>query len=364
MGEQYIGILVNASLYHGIPSGNTKHEMLSFYETAGLSQGLVPCYFRLQDLRLQHNRVEAYVRSNAGYIKKTLAIPAVIHNRAIHSTMAAKRRMKQLVQSGSHVFNSCNRYSKLYIHSLLAENPSLCPHLPGTVAGTFANLQTMMAAYSSLIIKPDNSSVGQGIMKLARSGAGWTLSARIHHTWQDIYFAHTPTLLKQVLSKRKYIIQQRLPLATFHERPFDLRVSVQRGLSGQWQVTGIAAKVAAKNRFLTNVAQGGAVYKLEEVLHAYPALDSSQVREQIEQFCLQAATYLGQRLLNLADVGFDIGITEHGFPMFIECNGRDLRYSFQKGNMPDEWRATYANPVGYARYLLQHHSSSLIPATR
>ncbi|MCQ6559700.1 YheC/YheD family endospore coat-associated protein [Paenibacillus mendelii] len=353
MDRRYVGILLNKSVFEGIPSGNTKHEAIRFYEEAGHLHGLTPCYFRLQDIRLHQHTVNAYVKNHSGYIRTQLSIPAVIHNRALFTHTGPKKQIKKLVQSGIQVFNGWNRYGKLHIHNLLMENISLRPHIPGTVAATPDALKDMMALYDSLILKPNSSSIGRGIMRLDRSPAEWQLTYRTRDGWRKHRFvSQIPLFLKRKLQRDQYIVQQRLPLATYNGCPFDLRVSIQRTHTGDWAMTGIAAKVAAKNAFITNVAQGGTVYRLEEILRQYPELNAAQVRNNIEDFCLHAARHLSGYLPHLADVGFDIGLTSSGYPLFVECNGRDLRYSFQKGNMPQEWRATYTNPIGFARYLL------------
>ncbi|UVI28649.1 YheC/YheD family endospore coat-associated protein [Paenibacillus spongiae] len=353
MERRFVGILVNSSVYKGIPSGRPRHEEIRFYEEAGRLYGLTPCFFRLQDIRLQHRTVNAYVKTYGGYIRQQLAIPEVIHNRAIYTRTGPNKRMKELAQSGIQVFNGRNRYGKLHIHNLLMEDELLRPHIPGTAAVTPDSLKEMMSLYDSLILKPDNSSIGRGVMKLDRSGAGWQLAYRSRGLWRKLRFAdRIPSFLQRKLSREKYIVQQRLPLATYNGCPFDLRVSVQRSHTGDWTMTGIAVKVAAKNAFITNVAQGGTVYRLEEILRQYPALRAEQVRDDIERFCLHAARHLSGHLAHLADVGFDIGLTNSGYPLFVECNGRDLRYSFQKGNMPEAWKATYTNPIGFARFLM------------
>ena len=63
---------------------------------------------------------------------------------------------------------------------------------------------------------------------------------------------------------------------------------------------------------------------------------------------------LEEHLPGLADVGLDLAIARDGFPYFIECNGRDQRYSFLNGGMVDTWKQTYFNPMGYARFLLDY----------
>jgi hypothetical protein len=130
---------------------------------------------------------------------------------------------------------------------------------------------------------------------------------------------------------------------------------VQRDAVGEWQITGIVAKVASKKSFLTNVAQGGKVHRLERILESeYSHLEEQEVLNSISEFSLRVACHLGNNLPHMADLGLDVGITLDGFPMFIECNGKDQRYSFREADMRDEWKATYYNPMAYAKYLLDN----------
>ena len=360
MQTEYVGILVNESLYRGIPSGKTKHEKLAFYEEAGRRYDLKPCYFRLRDVRLASGQVLAYVRGASGYRRRWLALPHVIHNRAIHREAASLRRLQQLRDRGIHLFNACNRYSKLLVHDVLMTNPHLRPHLPGTEAASVRNLPWFMHHYDELILKPDNSSIGRGVMMMRKADGVWHLlypsGGRIRQvtiTQED----RLPRVLADTIAKTPYVLQQRLPLATFRGRPFDLRISVQKDETGDWQVTGIAGKYAAPGKYVTNVAQGGTVLPFEVLMQEYPQLAGTDVRGQLESFALEAARTLEGRLEGLADIGLDVGMTEHGYPVFIECNCRDLRYSFQAGGMYDNWKAAYANPIGYARHLLDRDAS-------
>ena len=154
------------------------------------------------------------------------------------------------------------------------------------------------------------------------------------------------------------MVQQCLPLATFEGRPFDFRISVQRGALGEWGVTGIVAKVASHKHFLTNVAQGGRVKSLADIVTSdYPHLDLNTVCRDITEFAILVARHLSTELPSLADVGLDIGMTKDGYPLFIECNGKDQRYSFREADMHDCWKATYYNPMAYAKFILgaAHH---------
>mgnify|MGYP001318804946 CR=1 FL=1 len=363
--KQRIGILVNHSLYRRIPSGATKHENLSFYEEVCRQCGIVPCYFRLKDIDLANRRVWAYVLGEKGYTRRLVGLPRVIHNRAIHLTSRSKKRLSLLIESGICLFNPCNRYSKLKIHELLMSNPALRPHLPGTEQATPESVGRLMKQYGSLILKPDNSSIGRGVMLLEKKREQWHLTAAMKNGARRIYrFGDAdplPGLLRKRISQKRYVVQQRLPLALCQGRPFDLRVSVQKDGNGAWQVTGLVGKVAAKGKYVTNVAQGGSVVPLNRLIVEYPWLDEHSVRARVTQFSLLVARHLEQHLPGLADIGLDVGITAYGFPVFIECNCRDLRYSFKEGGMPEQWKATYANPVRYAKYLLDRLADRTSP---
>jgi glutathione synthase/RimK-type ligase-like ATP-grasp enzyme len=351
-----IGILLNDRTFRGITRGAADHEAIHLYEQAADSLECQVCYFRLKDISLDSMTVRALIpdRSDArSYANRTIPLPQVIHNRAIHLRRKAQQKLARLHAKGIFIYNRHTRYSKWFIHRLLMQDERLRQYLPETKLASSAAIRAMMRRHDSLIIKPANGSIGRGIMKLEKVGRAWRLtypSRCKRRAWNSVTFrTHLPAILRRTIRKRSYLVQQRIQLATYIERPFDLRVSVQRDGSGEWQVTGIVGKAAPARRFLTNVAQGGTVYTLEHLLHGHQALDPIAVRHNVSALALHIATHLGNLLPNLADLGLDIGITDQGFPMFIECNCRDLRYSFQEGGLLSEWAKVYYQPLSYGR---------------
>ncbi|WCN39317.1 YheC/YheD family protein [Aneurinibacillus uraniidurans] len=357
MKVPYVGVLLNRAMYKGIPAGKTQTEVLAFYEEGGKLHGLKPCYFRLEDVQPGKSTLWAYVKKGEKYRRMIVPVPKVIHNRALYFSNTEKGKLNSLTKDNIIVFNRWNRYSKPYVQDLLWSDALLRPHLAYTVRGTVENLQMMMKKYRQLFIKPNSGSIGFGIMRLARQKDGWRLSYAVYENkkriWRNLDFkGQIPALLRTKLRSGKYHIQQQLPLATYKGRPFDLRVSVQKDATGHWQVTGMVGKAAPQGRFLSNVGQGGRVYPLSVLLTDHPKLERKAVEKAVEMFALRVVYKLERSIEGLADVGLDIGLTEGGTPLFIECNGRDQRYSFRNGKMTREWKATYANPIGYARYLL------------
>jgi len=354
MGTDYVGIMIGKSLYRGIRSAKTGHEALPFYEEAGKTYDMIPCYFRLQDIDMCGGTVCAYMKTGKGYARKMIPVPHVIHNRTLVKNAGSSRTIRYLLKQNKKIFNLQTRCGKWHIHQLLRSDERLRPHLPDTAIPTADMLGFFLQTYDAVILKPNSGSVGKGIVKIEKIGRGWLVKYRGKNgRWKHLYFEkQLPKVIKKICSSNAYIVQQFIPLATYRGRPFDLRVSVQKDQSGAWQVTGMNGKVAAKNSFLTNVAQGGFVLPLQTLIQAQPHLSYEQVRENVEELALNIARHLDRHLPLLADLGLDIGLAQDGFPVFIECNGRDQRYSFLLADMVKEWKATYYNPIGYARYLL------------
>lgn len=359
MGPDHVGILLNSSMFRGIPTRRTGQESINNYEEVAKEFDLIPCFLRLGDIDLKQGKCITYIYNGREYAKAIIPIPKVIHNRALYSDPAAHRNVLQLISQGTTVFNANNRYRKDLIHKLLWDNKYLRSYLPVSVPATSSGLQQMMELYSDLILKPVRGSVGHGIIRLRKGTKGWEI---IHYSLRQkswikarLYPGDLPKWLEKLLARTPYFIQERIPLLEYNNRPLDLRVTVQKGINGTWNVTGLFAKVAPSNSFISNIAKGGTAYPAPVLLgNLLPAPIVAGVLAHVKSLSLSIASELSANLPQLADLGLDIGLTDNGRPYFIECNGRDQRYGFRKAEMTNIWKDTYRTPMAYARYLLNH----------
>ncbi len=348
-----IGILLDHSVYGKLRSRKTGHERVDLYRKAAREQGADVLYMSLRKIDTKRRRATGYIWRGGKYRVTTTAIPAVIHNRALPFDAYQLTRLKKLGRI-SYVFNALNRYKKLKIHRLLRGHPAFHPHLPATKKLGRAQLASMMQMYDQLFVKPQSGSVGLGIIRMKRLDNGlWQLRSsqgKVKLNQRQVYGR-----LKRLTRGKPYVIQKAIDLATYKGRPYDLRVSVQRGESGSWQVTGIIGKVARRGGYLTNVARGGSVKSCEQLFEG-SGLPVAATKAKVLGFSSRVTAYLASRLRRLGDVGLDIGVDQSGSPQFIEMNGRDQRYSFAKGGLKKTFYQTYANPVRYAIYLARRRS--------
>ncbi|MBW4839901.1 MAG: YheC/YheD family protein [Paenibacillaceae bacterium] len=361
MSQDTVGILLNSSMYRGIPTHRTGQEWIAGYEETAREYGLTPVFLRLGGIDSAGNSCVAYVYNGIEYVEQRLPLPSVIHNRALYPRIAAHQKLQSLKNRGITVFNVNNRYGKDFIHRLLWNAPQLQEYLPAAMPLTSGNLRRMMSRHPDLILKPIRGSVGHGVMRLRYTPlSGWELtyaSPMNKQRWNTVRLQRRelPSWTRRILRRTPYLVQERIPLAEYEGRPIDLRITVQRGSRGEWGVTGRFAKVAAAGSFVCNIAKGGEALPAEELLDkALSEEIVSSALADVENLALAISNHLGAKLPLLADLGLDIGLTANGRPYFIECNGRDQRYGFRKAGLSEVWKDTYRQPMAYARYLLGH----------
>ena len=364
MNASTIGILFDAREYEEVPNKKNGMESLDNYEQAAAHYGLTPCFLNLGALDIAQNECIAYVRQKGIYMKKLLPIPPVIHNRGFQLRRLQNVVIKKLIAQGIQLYNFCNRYPKLMITRILQNNTELLPYLSPCALLCLSNLDMMMRKYDDLIIKPCNGSVGIGISRIQYVGCHWNLiypSNFFHQQWKTIRLtrSYLKRWLQQKTYERDHMIEKRIPLAQYEGRPMDVRVTVQRGEQGLWQVTGMFARVSAPHTFVSNIAQGGTPMTIQDAFQAYYSLPAfKKIEEKIEDIAIRITCTLADQLPHLADVGLDFGITEEGNIFFIECNGRDQRCGFYLAELHDCWKKTFHNPIAYGHWLIQQSDSS------
>lgn len=343
-----IGILLDHKVLRNIPARKTGHERIGLYQKAARKLGASVVFFSLKTIQFSKKKIVGYVPASKRTNILIRPIPRIVHNRSM-STKIRKRQQLKRLSSLSYVFNAKNRYSKLRIHRLLNQSSVLQSHLPDTVRYGKKALSAMMLRHDSLFIKPLSSSVGKGIIRIKKLPSGkWSL--RKGRKSYELRAKQVFPFLSRMTRGQSYLIQQGIDLARYRNRPYDIRVTVQRGGTGSWQVTGMVGKVAGRGKYLTNVARGGTAVHCEKLFSA-SGFPVSYTKQRVRSLSLSVAEHLSAKLPRLADLGLDIGVDRTGHPYFIEMNGRDQRYAFAKAGMKHVFRRTYENPIHYALYV-------------
>ncbi len=212
--------------------------------------------------------------------------------------------------------------SKMKKSSPLMKDPIISRHVPETEWFHASSLRKMLQSYSTVYIKPDIGRKGNGIVRVrqrSRSECEISYSNRtVSCSIEEVYYE----LQKIMNPNKKYLIQQGIDLATYHGRPFDVRVVLQKPLN-RWHLSWVSAKVARrKNSVVTNVAKGAKDVKINRVLRGIDQrVNRMEVMRDLIDVSYQIVQILNSRFA-LKIVGLDMGIDKRGKIWFIEANTR------------------------------------------
>lgn len=365
MNDRLIGIFIPRDHYESVTKGIVSSSYHQF-ELAATALGLSICLFTENGF-VNSKEVKILTRngSNNSYSESTAYLPKVIYNRSSLRNKKTREILNYFIENESYVFNVTPiSNSKYYVNKLLEKESHIAMHLPQTSVGSKKNLQKLMDQFDCLFIKPCYSSIGKGIMYLERQNKhGWYIyeKAANNNGWEKSQFTNLEKIrIERLFQLRQFIIQEKIPLATYKSRPFDLRVIVQKNPTGHWTITGIAAKLAPKNQLITNVGNGGEIGDLRRFLLG-SNLSYSEVEQKVHILAIDVASSLEKAWPHIADLGLDIGITKEGKPYFIECNLRGNYGSFTKQKeLLTLWKEIHHTPIAYAGYLLDKYNLKMM----
>jgi glutathione synthase/RimK-type ligase-like ATP-grasp enzyme len=366
-----LAVLTHKSIIRKHKKGLHTREAFDCYVEAGNKIGGMVYFFSLNNLDLDNNRVLGYVPSmcEADTIKwkeQWLPIPDAIHNRIKTSAGSSEYKKIETLTKLYPDINVVNRTTYIYkwrMHKLLERDKEAKKYLPRTLLYNGINtLKDMLEQFPFIYLKPVGRSFGLGIIKLSKNTAGIYTAQynenKIPHTIQG-KLDYIMTLLSPLMGKRRYIVQEGIPLATYNGNIFDLRVSVQKDETGAWSLSRWKVRVAAPSSIVTNISAGGTGAHINQVMDTVFKEDASKIMNDIKTACLTICKAIENKISGIGDIGLDIGITEGGKIYFIEANFRELRLNGGSAEDLESWKSTFKKPIYYLNYLyknqLQNH---------
>jgi glutathione synthase/RimK-type ligase-like ATP-grasp enzyme len=223
---------------------------------------------------------------------------------------------------------------KMIKHKEMLQRSVLLQHLPETHWLTPARTLRMLKSYSSIFIKPNHGSGGSGIIRARRIRNGYEV--RCGHKRKVI---GSGSMYKAIQSFRKpsqkYLVQRGLRLAKYKGSIFDARIYMQKPES-DWIISGMVARVAAPNRYVTNFHKGGHAKPLPKVLSTLFENDSRKVKESLNK--IRKLSYIIAETINehhsIRELGIDLGIEKNGRIWIIEANSKPGHKLFTQ--LPDK----------------------------
>ncbi|MGE5390689.1 MAG: YheC/YheD family protein [Deltaproteobacteria bacterium] len=308
--------------------------------------------FTCNDLDVEHKLVNGYYleRDGGPWRRLWLPFPDVCYNRYYHHSGDSPSRygVLSLKKYGIKVFNM-GVGDKWSVHKRLLQNRRVAPHLPEThLVKSRQILNTMLAKYPQVYLKPINGCKGQDIIRISRHQGGYLVKSTNDANGRVV--AGLPGLMAGSANRLR-IIQQGIRTPG-DDRHFDLRVMVQKDRYNEWHVSGIAVRMGARGRITTNLATRGQAERLEKTLGdlgwTYERI--TMINEGIEILALEIARTLDRHAQHLGELGLDFIIDTRGKIWFLEANPKPARKVFTIIDAEMRRRAV-SRPMEYACWL-------------
>jgi hypothetical protein len=198
------------------------------------------------------------------------------------------------------------------------------------------------------VIKRSDGNRGNGIFFLSPDNEAWrlTIDQSVHLGPLSECVEFVARKIAGRISYRNFLIQKLVNSSTTDGRATDIRVHLQRGCTGDWNITRSYVRVGAFGQLTANFSKAGTQGALE------PALASRQVLppEVIKTKLFQAS----KLITNIQDKASSPPLSELGLDFLLDTQDRIWLVetnALPQSALHEHLRAQHL--VGYARWLVQ-----------
>ena len=353
-----LGVLCNNS------SGDPPFTEAFFCKNLSLSApkyGLKVIVLRPKDLIGAHPFVTGYVYEENTWKQKVFPAPDILYNRCISVTGLPSLSRGHHSQIKSHFWTAWSRAlpGKWRVYQMLRKDNTLEPFLPPTRRYTgIPSLEQALEAFEhQVFLKPSGGCQGRSTLRVTLQKGVLTVHGRstANEPFQHVFRECTKGMrwIHAFIKERTFLIQPFLHLYSIDEKPFDVRVLMQKNEHGNWMRTGSALRQGAAGGITSNLHGGGTAAQVLPFLQKeYGKEAAHQIETTINRLSMHISVHLEQHFGRLGELGIDFGIDREGNPWLLEVNSKPGRASFkQSGDLQSASLAT-ENPLRYARYLL------------
>lgn len=332
----------------------------------GSRLGIPTFVFTPADVLWEEGRIIGYVSSSTprgtGWRRRSFPMPDVIYDR-VQTRRAEgapnyarfRRRLKDAVGPW---FNETGFFDKWTFHEKASRRDGLQLYLPETRSFTgVEDLAPMLERHPVVFIKPVAGSLGVGIVKVSRVSTG---RFAVQHQFGEATYTRRVAglqslyrLVVRLARGRPCIVQQGLPLARWHGRPFDVRILLQRGADGEWAVTKMFSRIAARGGITSNLTRGAEACNIHVLLRAvYGRRQRARMFRQLYSAGLYCAQEIAAALPGrIGELGLDLGLTRSGRIWLIEANSKPFLQMNREAGSPRTLALSVRRPLQYAMHL-------------
>ncbi|WP_128894680.1 YheC/YheD family endospore coat-associated protein [Longirhabdus pacifica] len=294
----------------------------------------------LEHVKLEEEFIQAYGynRETNKWVEKNIPLPLVLYNRIPlredEMNPKVKAKIKAIMQHAPIQFFNPYFFNKWTLRKWLLKSNITKRFIPETKRLTEkTNLRRWLSRHKSIYLKPASGKAGAGIMKINKQKPPkrYKLTVQANASSQCFQYITSKKLKEKVLSiseNEKYIIQQGIDLLTNNNRPFDLRLLAQKNILGEWEITGMGARIAGSSSITTHVPRGGSIGDPSKLISSFY---TKKRAEKIISRSKRVALVITKQIEkcskhSLGEMSLDLGLDINGKVWFFEANSKPMKF--------------------------------------
>jgi hypothetical protein len=306
----------------------------------GRRMGFLVYIVTAKDLKLTAKKVVGYTYTDAGgWQQQSFPLPHIIYNRI----PSREDEQTAVVQK---TLQECMRHSKIYLFNpaffnkwtlfeWLKRSKKTKQYIPATRRlRSREDLEKLLQLHPVLYLKPEKGKAGMGIMRISRLSSKtfpYQVTMQMRKGSVSYKCDSLDKLWKRVdraAGSEEYIMQQGIELAHIDQRPFDLRILVQKNHKGKWSLTGIGARLAGSLSITTHVPRGGSIQDPEQMLSTVFGPDAAKkILQRAKTAALLIAKQIERKSSHLlGEMSMDLGVDLSGKIWFFEANSKPMKF--------------------------------------
>ncbi|MBT2678061.1 YheC/YheD family protein [Bacillus sp. ISL-35] len=291
------------------------------------------------------------------WLKAEFPLPKIIYDRCFYANDTESKQsmaiVKWLKSRKDITFLGNGLPNKWSIYEVLSRS-ALAPYIPETIlAASGKAVIAQLEKWSTAILKPVFGSGGAGIFKIKQSGRKFTITADANGSLSEKIFlstSETEEWLDRLCSKNEYMMQPFLELSDSQNRPFDIRVLLQKDWRDNWILRGKGIRLGHKDGILSNLAAGGEIQAFEDFTGSLDFRTRKFLLLELEEILSILPGILEASFPRLFELGIDIGVSKDQALWVLDTNSKPGRKVIASLN-PDLKEILYKAPLEYAMTL-------------
>ncbi|MCR2802550.1 YheC/YheD family endospore coat-associated protein [Paenibacillus soyae] len=345
-------------------------ELLS----ASIAMGMQAYVFTAADYNPRTQTLFGSRYADGAWERQPVPLPDVVYDRSFCRSAEERRSaaitLARMGEQRRFQFLNGKLPGKLTIYQALLEDDALAPYLPRTTPYTADALRNRLPERKSgLVLKPAAGMQGRGLVHISLAALSGELLARGRTGSNRRFsrsFAEITELsgwLKPFMRGSAFLIQPYLVLRDIENRPFDIRVLLQKDGSGAWKLTGMAARRGESGSLTSNLHGGGAAISAGRLLETnFGKPEAERLYRKIHTICGHTAKRLEDSFGRFGELAFDFGIEPSGKLWLLEANSKPGRDAFRQIGDDSAMKLSIERPLRYASYLTNRAAPTFVSA--